>query len=59
MPNPSNRELKQRRRRRLRKRHLRGSNLQALIPSRSIRQILVNFSGVEFFQRRMQIQKKK
>ena len=48
MPNPSNRELKQRRRRRLRKRHLRSSNLYALIPLRSTCQILVNFSGVEF-----------
>ena len=48
------RELKQQRRRRLRKRHLKLKWIRAtlnfigLIPPHSIRQMLANFSGVEF-----------
>ena len=45
--------LKQQRRRRLPKRYLKGEfaliqNFIALIPTRSVRQMLANFSGVEF-----------
>ena len=47
------RELKQQRKRRLRKNHLKSEfallqNFIALIPTRPIRQMLANFSGAEF-----------
>ena len=49
------RELKQQPRRRLQKRHLKSefaqtSNSIALIPTRSIREMLAHFSGVEFLK---------
>ena len=59
-----NRELKQQRQRRLQKRHLKGtvfaaSNFIALIPCRSVRQMLAIFSGIEFFKTVSRIRKRK
>ena len=59
-----NLELKHQRRRRLRKRHSKKMNLRCfklyrLIPSRSIRQMLPIFSGVEFLKTASKIRKRK
>ena len=62
---PYTRELKQQQRRRLRKRQIikkwirAASNFIGLILSRSIRQMLVIFSGVEFFKTVLKFRKRK